>query len=118
MKWAFLISGLAEVLGAIIIYFNGSFLFPEANLVLYKMYALAAFTIGTICLIMWKHSNEDMISRFVFLTIMFFHAALSFVCFSASFELFPLKLGACIFHFSLFFIFFLFYMKDIKPTNQ
>jgi len=116
MKWAFLISGIIEIIGGIICYLYPQFIFTN-NHMLTDIFGISAITIGVINIL--AHRFHDSTRFFTLLTVcmMFMHGALAMVCYRANPIEFPTYLGATITHLSLFIIFLFFYLKDIKPVN-
>ena len=115
-KWALLVSGIVEVTGAIIIYFNPNLVFQSdiPVILIYKLYALAVFVIGLICLLAARHYREDDYTRHIFLCIMFLHAALSIMTYTADNYELVRPLQASITHGILFVLFVYAYLTDIK----
>ena len=119
MKNAFLISGLVEIVGAIVVYFNAEAIFPDSGYLLSKMYGIAAFVLGMISFLFWRKPDQDSeLYKQVFLCFMFFHAALAFSSYATPLEIFPLKLGSTLTHLFVFVVFFISYMNGLKPDQS
>lgn len=119
MKLAFLISSIVELLGAIVVYFFATAIFPLSDPLLTKFYALAILVLGIIGISIWRNYSAALILvRHSFLAMMFFHGALAMICFSADPQLLPLRLYACITHLFVFVVFFTGYMKDLRPEHE
>ncbi len=119
MKWAILIGALVEMIGAIILYFNAQSIFPESDSILPRMYAVAIAVLAFICFKLYQDNQfENPFQRQIYLGIMFFHAALSFICFSTSETEMPLKLYATISHLGMFIILLMAYLRDIKADES
>lgn len=116
-SWAFLISGIVELVGGIAIYFKPQLVFDSVNMTQARIYGIAALVIGIVNLIFWRKGRNTELERLVFLSMMFFHAALSFVCYSASTEEMSARLGACLTHLAVFVLFFVSYMAELKPSE-
>ena len=115
-KWALLISGIVEVSTAIIIYFNPNLVFQSdiPIIFIYKLYALTIFVVGLVSILTARNYSEDAITRQIFLCMMFFHAALTMMTYTAnSYELMQ-PLQASITHGIIFVLFIYAYLTDIK----
>ncbi len=115
MKIALLISGIIEILGGMICYFNPELLFSNGNPMLYRMYGLSAAVIGMLTVLLYRFYAESKLHRLSFMTLMFFHGALSMIMYSSSPEFIDYKLGGTLTHLLLFVIFMMGYLKDLKP---
>jgi uncharacterized membrane protein HdeD (DUF308 family) len=115
-KWALLISGIVEVSGAIIIYFNPNLVFQSdiPVVLIYKLYAITVFIVGLISLLTAKHYREDDLTRHIFLCMMFLHAVLTIMTYTANNYELVQPLQACITHGILFLLFVFAYLSDIK----
>ncbi|MDA8693122.1 hypothetical protein N9L92_03600 [Saprospiraceae bacterium] len=115
-KWALLISGIVEVSGAIILYFNPNLIFQSdiPIFLIYKLYALTLFVVGLISLLTARHYREDDYSRHIFLCMMFLHAAVSMMTYTANYDELVQPLQASITHGILFILFVFAYLSDIK----
>lgn len=113
-KWAYLINGIAELAGGIILYFNGQNIFQNTSIILLKIYALSAASLGLLSLLLYGGYDKYKDDNRLYLVFMFFQAAVAMSCYAASPSELPLKLEACLFHLGLFVILFVAYMKDVK----
>jgi len=118
MKYAFLVSAVIEVLGGVVLYFRPELVFSGIEPLVMRIYGIAAFVIGMVCFQMYRNGQQGtLIYKNIFLTMMFFHAALSFVCYSARPEVLPLKLHACLLHLAVFVFFAVSYLKELQPDD-
>ena len=119
MKYALLISGLVELLGGILVYFNPDILFSNVlnHATIFKMYGLLAFILGMINIMAYKHYSENRIITIIFLSMMFFHAAVAFLVYADRLNLFHHQQLACVLHLFIFCVFLGTYLKDLKPDT-
>lgn len=115
-KWSLLISGIVEVSGAIIIYFNPELIFSPnigASL-LFRLYAITMLVVGIISLLAVKHYKDDDITRHIYVSIMFMHAVITLMTYTADSSVLMQPLQASITHGILFILFIVGYLSDIK----
>jgi len=114
MKWALFISGIIELLGGLILYFQPELIFSFTENIHFsvKLYALTIIILGILNLIAWRSFDMSMFFRQFFITMMGFHAAVAFMSYAAPLSQFPLQLTATICHVGVFIIFLVTYMKD------
>lgn len=117
MRWAFLISAVVEMCGAVIMYFYPEWVFAETPYVLNKFYGIAASVISVFNFSLYRYESHSGIWKNAVLAMMFFHAALAMVCYGAPNTILTMKTGACLTHLGLFVLFFMSYMKDLKPDK-
>lgn len=115
MKYAFLISGLLEIVGAMICYFNPDLLYMEAPGYLIRLYGLAALVLGIINLLFYSNFNSSQFFRSAYITMMFFHGAIAMMTYGSPPAGITHQTGAVLTHLALFVIFLIFYMKDLRP---
>lgn len=118
-KWALLVSGIVEVSGAIIIYFNPDMIFQSDIPIqmIYRLYAVTMLILGLICLLTARHySDNDLISH-IFLTVMFFHAVITTMLYTADNSELIAPLQASITHGILFVMFLFAYLSDVKKVK-
>lgn len=115
MKYALLLSGIVEVLGGLVVYFSPILAFPSMSVEAAHMYGLAAMVIGLINIFAYKSFGANPIFKHIFLSMMFFHAAVSFIIYSAPQGFISHKIGGILVHLSLFLVFTFTYLKDLKP---
>ncbi len=112
MKWAFLISGIVELLAGIITYQNPAMLFIEVQST-YQFYGLSISVLGITNLLCFKYYHDQGLCRSIYLSMMFFHAVVAILSYRASGLIYPKEALAT--HLGLFVLFVLMYMKDLKP---
>jgi len=119
-KWSLLIGGIVEVSGAIILYFNPELVFsPDIGaFILYRLYAVAILVIGIISLLTVKHYREDDMTRHLYMSIMFMHAAITLMTYTADNSVLMHPLQASMTHGILFIMFVVGYLTDIKKVDQ
>lgn len=115
MKWAFLISGIVELLGGIITYQNPLLLFSEVSNT-YQFYGFSIFVLGIINLLCYKFFQEQGLCRSIYISMMFFHSVVAVLSYNTTGLVYPY--GALGTHLSLFILFVLMYMKDLKPITK
>jgi len=113
MKNAFLISGIVEILGALVFYFYPDLMFEIDLTGVHKLYGLAAFVIGLINVFCFQHFEHNPFFKKVFLLLMGFHAALAMLCYGMPISILSLKIEATLTHLLCFVVFFITYMKDL-----
>ena len=113
MKWGFLLSFLVETFGAVFFYFQPHLLVTDAPQEITKLYALAAFSFGFINFLCYKNFEYNLLIKHLYLVTMFFHAAVSFLLFSANEINMPLKTGAVVLHLGVFIFLTMCYLKNI-----
>ena len=119
-KWALLVSGIVEVSGAIILYFNPHLIFQSDIPIqmIYKMYGITMFIVGLLCLITVRHYADNTMTGHIFLLIMFFHAALSMMTYTADNTEIIQPIQASITHGILFVMFLFAYLSDVKKEGD
>jgi len=117
MKYAFLISGIIEVLGGLACYLYPDLIYQQGPAYLMQLYALCALVLGLINLIVFHFYEESKLTKFIFLAMMFFHGAVAMMTNGAHTDLITYKLPATVTHLILFLVFLLTYMKDLKPDR-
>ena len=119
-KWAFLFSGIVEVIGAIIVYFKPNLIFHnELNVeIIYRLYAIALITIGMLCMLVVKNYAKNPLTDAIFLTIMFFHATITIMTYSADTNIMQQPIHASLTHGLLFLVFVIAYLNDVKPQEK
>ena len=117
MKCALLISGIVELLGAIVLFLRPDLIFGADFVGLSKVYGLAAFSLGLINIFAFQHFEDTPFFKKLFLLMMGFHAALALICYGMSTNLITFKLPATITHLACFVVFFITYMRNVKPDN-
>ena len=117
MKYAFLLSGIIEIVGGIICYVKPDFIAPIDGSVIFRLYAINALVLGLLNIFLYVHYEENKFFKNCFLAMMFFHAAISVIVYSAAPTSITFQLPATLAHLALFVIFFLSYMKDLKPDT-
>lgn len=119
-KWAFLFSGIIEIIGAIIIYFKPNLIFHnELDIdIIYRLYSIALVTIGMICLFIAKNYAKNPMADAIFLIIMFFHATISMMTYTASTNIIQQPIHASLTHGLLFLVFVMAYLNDIEPHKK
>ncbi|MBT8230259.1 MAG: hypothetical protein KJO50_08360 [Bacteroidia bacterium] len=117
MKYALLISGIVELLGGIVVYFNPEIAFrtESSPITIFKMYGLLAGVIGLINILAYKHYSEARIITIIYISMMFFHAAVGFIVFADRQNFFHQQSIAAVLHLGIFSILFFCYLKDLKP---
>lgn len=118
MKWAFLVSGLVEIIGAIICYLQPEFIFQNSVEKFSSLYGISALVIGIINVLLFAYYEENKLTKAILLTMMFFHGAVAMSIYGSmttSFIRYPIPAIAT--HLILFTMFLVGYMRDIKPTN-
>ena len=117
MKYAFLFSGVVELLGAIVLYFYPEIMFEIDVTGVSKLYGLAVFALGLVNIFAFQHYEQNAFYKKVFLLMMGFHAALAMICFGMPKSILSLKTGAMLTHLLSFVVFFITYMKDLGPDE-
>jgi len=118
MKYAFLVSGIVEILGGFVFYFYPELMFGIDLTGVHKLYGLAALVIGSVCIFSFQHYENNRFFKKVFLVFMGFHAALAMLCFGMPISILTLKIEATLTHLLCFVVFFTTYMKDVKPEKK
>jgi len=117
MKWAFLISGLLELVGGLICYFNPNLIFEGHTLYLSRLYAISALVLGIISLSLYFNYEDSKRVKAIFLALMFFHGAVAMITYGTS-DGITYQSEATITHLAVFVVFFIGYMKDLKPDKK
>ena len=119
MKYALLISGIVELIGGLIVYFHPALVFniELSQLTIFKMYGLIATVIGLINIMTFKHFTESRIITIIFLCMMFFHAAVTFLLFADRQDILHHKQIAIYLHLIIFLIFLVSYLRGLKPDS-
>jgi len=117
MRWAFLISAIVELIGGVILYLYPGLIFENPPVVANKLYAVAACTIAIFNFSCYSMGPDMKIWKNAVLAMMFFHASISMICYSAPSEIIPVHIQACLTHLAMFIVFFISYMKDLKPES-
>ena len=115
MKWAFLISGIVELLAGIMTYQNPSLLFIDIEST-FRFYGLSISVLGIINLLCFKYFEEQGLCRSIYMSMMFFHAVVAVLSYRASGLIYPTEALAT--HLGLFGFLVLMYMRDLKPTSK
>jgi len=114
MKWAFLISGIVELLGGLISYFYPIFLYDESTY-LSQLMGLLAFVLGVINLLFFRYYEESALLRKVFVALLFYHGALPLICYKIPSSVWTQHMMATYLHLAVFIFFVIVYLKDVKP---
>ena len=119
-KWAFLFSGIVEVIGAIIIYFKPNIIFHDEFKIdiIYRLYAIALVSIGMLCLLVFKNYTKNSLTDTIFMIIMFFHAVITMMTYTADTNIMQQPIHASLTHGLLFVVFIIAYLNDIKPQER
>jgi len=119
-KWLFLMSGILEIAGSLIIYFNPSAIFGNLspNSIESKLYAITMSCFGIIGILCFRHYRPSDLFRHLFLVHLFFHAAVTVMTYSTPEEAFAFAIPASITHGILFVLFVMGYLKDIQPDPK
>lgn len=117
MKFAFLISGIIELIGAAVCSFFPDLIFLGTAPLVSKMYGLSAAVIGIMSLLAFRHFSPLPLFRHLIVLLMFFHGALAMLCYNARPELIPHHLPATIVHLALFVLLLFGYMNGVKPEK-
>ncbi len=118
MRIAFLISGLAEIIAAIICYSAPDLIIANGTPYLLKLYGINAFVMGIINLLLFYYFEESEMVRKIYLAMMFFHGAVAMMTYGFKNTALTYPLGAVLFHLALFVLFFIMYMRDLKPDEN
>ncbi len=117
MKYAFLFSGIIELLGAVVIYFYPEWMFEVDVTGVSKLYGMAVFALGLVNVFAYQDYHKNAFIKKIFLLMMGYHAALSMICFGMHSAIISLKMGAMLTHLLCFVVFFITYMKDLGPDK-
>ena len=119
-KWALLFSGIVEVIGAIIVYFKPNIIFHNEFKIeiIYRLYAIALITIGMLCLFVFKNYTKNPLTDAIFMIIMFFHAVITIMTYSADTNIMQQPIHASLTHGLLFVVFVIAYLNDVKPQEK
>lgn len=119
-KWALLVSGIVEVTGAIIIYFNPEMIFQDDIPIqmIYRLYAITMLIVGLICLLTARHYLDNQLTSHIFLTIMFFHAVITTMLYTADNSEVIQPTQSSITHGILFIMFLFAYLSDVKKVES
>lgn len=114
MKLALLISGIIEIIGAIVLYISPTLIFSieDPHHVLFKFYALTMMVVGLLNVFAFTSYQKTRFFKQIFLTMMGFHGALAMLSYGAADTQFPLSLYGSITHGVLFGIFLIGYLKE------
>lgn len=118
MRWALLLSGILEILGATACYFMPQFIYTGGPDYLIKLHGLSALVLGIISLVLYAHFSKERIVKLIYLALMFFHGAVAMMTYGSVSEAIPYPLGATLTHLAVFIIFFIGYMKDLTPDQK
>ena len=118
MKFAFLISGIIELIGAYICYFSPDLIYVDAPPYLLRLYGLAALSLGIINIMLYKHYVKSRLTKVLYLTIMFFHGAVAMMTYGSQSDSLPYQLPIILTHLTVFVIFFIMYMKELEPDDN
>lgn len=117
MKWAFLISGIVELLGGIIICLYPAVVFSGVLHIAFNLYGIAAIVLGIFNFLLFRFFEESKVFRLFGITMMFFHGAVAMMVYKAPLEMMPQALPATLTHLGLFVAFVLGYLSDVKPDH-
>lgn len=119
-KWALLVSGIVEVTGAIIIYFNPEMIFQDDIPIqmIYRLYAITMLIVGLICLLTARHYLDNQLTSHIFLTIMFFHAVITTMLYTADNSEVIQPTQCSITHGILLIMFIFAYLSDVKKVES
>jgi len=114
MKWVFLISGIIELVGAILTYLHPQLLFTEYA-GLHQFYGITVLVLAFINLLCFKFYEPSPLVRAIFMCMMFFHAVIAVLSYSSTGLV--MQTGAIATHLGLFILFVFFYMQGLKPDT-
>lgn len=117
MRHGFLINGVIELFGGIVLYLYPHLIFNSPYDLNIKMYGLLASCFGLISIFFWQSYEESKLFRKSYLVLMFFHAALAMICNGFPEEILRLKTEATVCHGLIFVVLFIFYMNDQKANR-
>ena len=117
MRIAFLISGIVEIIGAFIFYVYPDVMHQNPTPYLMKLYGINALILGIINMLIYRHYQTSDLIRKVFLAMIFFHGAIAMMTYGFKDAGLNYPLGAVLTHLALFVLFFITYMRDLKPDN-
>lgn len=118
MKWAFLISGIIELIGSFICYIYPDLIYQGGSLYMMQLYGLAALTLGIINILAFINFEESKLVKALALSMMFFHAAVAMKTYGIKSDNITYQNEAIITHLILFLTFLVGYMNSIKPDNN
>lgn len=118
MKYAFLISGLVELLGGLICEFYPSSIFLSFDRWMVSIFGLSIMVLGIINLLAFKHYRPTKLMKGLFLSMLFYHGAVAMIIHRAPSDLLSQPLAAILLHLFLFLLFLLCYLGGIKPDSQ
>jgi hypothetical protein len=118
MKYAFLFSGIVELLGALFLYFYPELIFEVETTGVSKLYGMAVFALGLVNVFAFQHYGQNAFFKKFFLLMMGYHAALAMICFGIPTSILSLKIAAMLTHLLCFVVFFITYMKDLGPERS
>ncbi len=118
MRIAFLISGLAELIAAIICYSAPNFIFENSTPYLLKLYGVNALVMGIINLLLFHYYEPSELVRKICLAMMFFHGAVAMMTYGFKNSELIYPHGAVLLHLALFIVFLIMYMRDLKPDGN
>jgi len=115
MRNVLLLAGIIEIIGGLLLYVNPNLIFVDPHILSTRFYSLAALVIGSLCVFAYRDYHESRFFKTFYLTMMFFHGALSMICFQDSIGALTFRDEAIISHLIIFSIFVIAYLKDLKP---
>ncbi len=118
MKWAFLISGIVELIGSFICYTSPELVYQGGSAYMMQLYGLAALTLGIINILVFTNFEESKLTKTLGISMMFFHAAVAMKTFGIKSDNITYQNEAIITHVILFLLFLVGYMNGIKPDDN
>lgn len=116
MKWAFLLSGILEIIGGLLCYFYPEVIFSQLH-ILTSIFGIAIVVLGIINIFCYRHYNENQFFRTVYISMMGYHAIVAMTCHGLHQGDWQYAKQAAYTHLVLFIIFIFFYLKDVKPDT-
>lgn len=117
MKWALLLSGIIELIGACLCYFAPHLVYDNGSPYLVKLYGLSALVLGIINLLLYVYYSETKLVKLIYLAMMFFHGAVAMMTYGSASAAISYPLGTTLTHLGVFVVFLFGYMNDVKPDN-
>ncbi len=117
MRVVFLISGIVEIVAAFICYLHPNVLYENATPYLMKLYGINALVLGIINILLYRYYQTTDLIRKIFLSMMFFHGAIAMMTYGFKATKLTYPIGVILTHLALFILFFIMYMKDLKPDQ-
>lgn len=119
MRKVFLVHGIVEIIGGIIVIFKPEFLLGSidhtpASITVSKLFGILAFAFGIIGYLSYKYFDESEFYRKVGLVFMAYHLVIGFQSYAAFSTGIMSHLGAMVIHFALAGLFFLVYLREGK----